>query len=150
MISRSHLKSFFICFAIGLSVGIGIYTFTYAKGFSYLSTDPKACVNCHVMKPQYESWLKSSHHNVAVCADCHMPHAFLNKYYVKAENGFLHSKAFTLQNYADPIQIRESSLKVLNNSCIFCHNEMTSNIAGHSSKSSEVRECSRCHNSVGH
>jgi hypothetical protein len=27
--------------------------------FSYLSTDPRACVNCHVMNPQYDAWLKS-------------------------------------------------------------------------------------------
>lgn len=150
MASRDLLKSLIICVLIGCTFGIGIYTFTYAKGFSYLSTDPKACVNCHVMKPQYDGWQKSSHHNAAVCADCHMPHNFLYKYYVKAENGFLHSKAFTLQNYPDPIQIRESSLKVLNSSCIHCHNEMTSNISGHSGRTQEVRECTRCHSSVGH
>mgnify|MGYP000564823002 CR=1 FL=1 len=43
----------------GAAAGIGAFTFVYAKGFSYLSTDPRACVNCHIMSQQYEAWLKS-------------------------------------------------------------------------------------------
>ena len=31
---------------VGVPVGVGAFTFVYAKGFSYLSTDPRACVNC--------------------------------------------------------------------------------------------------------
>ena len=34
---------------LGVPAGIGGFTFVYAKGFSYLSTDPRACVNCHIM-----------------------------------------------------------------------------------------------------
>lgn len=144
-------KRFLIFFCIfGLCLGIGGYTFYYAKGFSYLSTDPKACVNCHVMQPQYDAWQKSSHHNVAVCASCHMPHNFFRKYLVKAENGYLHSKAFTLQNFPNPIQIRESSLKVLNQSCMHCHKEIASNIIEHSAGDDEIRTCTRCHADVGH
>jgi hypothetical protein len=55
----------------GLLGGIGAYTFHYAEGFSYFSTDPRACVNCHIMNPQYDSWQNSSHHTVASCVDCH-------------------------------------------------------------------------------
>ena len=36
---------------LGIPVGVGAFTFVYAKGFSYLSPDPRACVNCHVMNP---------------------------------------------------------------------------------------------------
>ena len=35
---------------VGLLVGIGSYTFYYAQGASYLSNDPRACVNCHIMR----------------------------------------------------------------------------------------------------
>jgi cytochrome c nitrite reductase small subunit len=38
----------------GLLVGLGLYTFVYAKGASYLTNDPAACVNCHVMNEQYD------------------------------------------------------------------------------------------------
>src|SRR5688572_15685025 len=72
---------------MGLFAGIGGYTFRYAEGLSYFSKDPKACVNCHIMQPEYDGWQKASHHTVAVCVDCHLPHAFIPKYYAKAENG---------------------------------------------------------------
>ena len=79
---------------VGVLLGVGGYTFFYAEGLSYMSTDPKACVNCHIMRPQYDSWQKSSHHNVAKCVDCHLPHDFIGKYIAKSENGYHHSMGF--------------------------------------------------------
>ena len=67
--------------ALGLAAGIGLYTFRYAEGLSYFSTEPAACMNCHIMRPQYDSWLKSSHHDVATCIDCHLPHTLFAKYW---------------------------------------------------------------------
>ena len=46
--------------AIGLAVGICAYTFAYAQGWSYLTDNAAACANCHVMREQYDGWLKSS------------------------------------------------------------------------------------------
>ena len=86
----------------GLLLGVGGYTFLYAEGLSYMSDDPEVCVNCHIMQPQYDSWQKSSHHAVAVCVDCHLPHDFLGKYIAKADNGWHHSKGFTLQTFHAP------------------------------------------------
>jgi len=54
---------------LGSVIGIGTYTFIYAKGYSYLTNNPAACANCHVMQAQYEAWWKSSHHSVATCND---------------------------------------------------------------------------------
>jgi cytochrome c nitrite reductase small subunit len=39
----------------GLFVGLAAYTFLYAKGYSYLTNNPEACANCHVMQAQYEA-----------------------------------------------------------------------------------------------
>ena len=77
--------------AIGLAAGIGGYTFVYAHGASYLTNDPAACINCHVMREQYDGWIKSSHRAVAVCNDCHTPHDLVGKYATKGQNGFWHS-----------------------------------------------------------
>jgi len=41
--------------ALGVLLGIGGTTFNYAEGLSYLSTDPAACANCHIMQPQYDA-----------------------------------------------------------------------------------------------
>ena len=141
-----------IAVLLGLGTGIGAYTFYYAKGLSYLSTDPKACANCHVMQDQFDGWQKSSHHTAAVCADCHMPAGFFAKYLTKAENGFLHSKAFTLQNYLDPIQIRDSSKRILNGACLKCHGDMVDGITHQSGADAEdlTDRCTKCHDSVGH
>ena len=80
---------------IGVAVGIGVYTFAYAKGWSYLTDDPAACANCHVMREQFDGWLKSSHRSVATCNHCHTPVNFIGKYATKASNGFWHSFFFT-------------------------------------------------------
>jgi cytochrome c nitrite reductase small subunit len=65
--------------AVGLAIGISGFTFVYAKGASYLTDDPRACANCHVMSEQYTGWLGSSHRAVAVCNDCHTPKGFIAK-----------------------------------------------------------------------
>ena len=55
-VRRSSLVVLFACL-LGVPAGIGAFTFVYAKGFSYLSSDPRACVNCHVMNEQYDACL---------------------------------------------------------------------------------------------
>src|SRR6266481_456450 len=80
---------------IGIAVGIGVYTFAYARGWSYLTDNPAACANCHVMREQFDGWLKSSHRAVATCNHCHTPANFIGKYATKASNGFWHSFFFT-------------------------------------------------------
>jgi cytochrome c nitrite reductase small subunit len=115
-----------LCVLLGAVIGLGSYTFLYAEGFSYFSNDPKACMNCHIMREQYDSWQKASHHAVATCNDCHTPHNFVANYWTKAENGFWHSKGFTLQDFHEPIRIRPKNRRVLQANCIDCHRELVS------------------------
>lgn len=140
----------FLSVLLGVLFGLGGYTFYYAKGASYLSNDPRACVNCHIMREQYDGWQKASHHAVATCNDCHVPHAFVAKYLTKLENGFWHSKGFTLQDFHEPIRLRERTAEVLQNNCLYCHREFVSQIAVHSGNEKESVNCTRCHKSVGH
>ncbi len=139
-----------LCVLVGIAVGLGGYTFHYAAGSSYFSTNPAACVNCHVMREQYDGWQKASHHAVATCNDCHTPHALIPKYMVKAENGFWHSTAFTLQNYPEPIRIRPRNARVLNDACIHCHQDLVSEVVGHGALGQETLRCVHCHVDVGH
>ncbi len=151
--------------ALGAFSGIGIYTFTYAEGLSYFKTDPKACVNCHIMQPQYDAWLKSSHHAVAVCVDCHLPHDFIPKYLAKAENGWRHGKLFTSGGFKEPIQVQELGLRILQKNCENCHSEIVSEInrvdgvdASHPVADYVTGErplegqvlCVHCHSTAGH
>lgn len=140
-----------LAITVGITAGIGGYTFSYAKGLSYFSTDPNACANCHIMRPQLAGWQGSSHHTTAVCIDCHLPHDFIPKYFAKAENGWRHSKEFTAQSFAEPIQLKPESRRILQANCERCHAEMISEmIAKKSPDSSGAPDCVRCHATVGH
>ena len=105
----------------GLIIGLGTYTFIYAKGYSYLTNNPAACTNCHVMQAEYDAWVKSSHRSAATCNDCHTPHNFIGKYAVKANNGFWHSFYFTSGRYPDTIEITKFDQQVTENACRRCH-----------------------------
>lgn len=135
--------------ALGVVLGVGAFTFGYAKGWSYLTNNPAACANCHVMQEQYDAWHKGSHRAVATCNDCHTPAALIPKYLVKAENGFWHSFYFTSGTYDDPIQARPVSARVVEKNCRRCHAETVDQIDRHPGHAGEL-DCIRCHRQVGH
>lgn len=133
----------------GAIVGLGAFTFSYAQGFSYLSTDPAACVNCHIMREQWDGWNAGSHKAVATCNDCHTPHNnIVSKYAVKAINGFRHSYAFTTGNFHEPIQITSMNREVTQHACLYCHGELTTAMSHAGSK--DPTDCLTCHEGVGH
>jgi cytochrome c nitrite reductase small subunit len=133
----------------GVLAGLGVYTFIYAKGLSYLTDDPLACANCHVMKDHFDSWTKHSHHAAAVCNDCHTPEGFIGKYYTKALNGYNHSLAFTTGNFPEPIQITARNIRIANNSCRKCHADIVAMIETRDETKMSL-DCLKCHYSVGH
>jgi len=135
--------------SFGLLGGVGVYTFRYAEGLSYFSTDPAACVNCHIMRPQYNAWLTSSHHGAATCIDCHLPHTFIAKYLAKAENGYRHSKEFTAQTFAEPIMIQKRGREILQANCVDCHATLVHDMTTGHTGAREVA-CVHCHVNVGH
>jgi len=135
--------------AIGIAVGVGIFTFVYAKGASYLSHDAAACANCHVMREQFDGWVHSSHRAAATCNDCHTPHDIIGKYTTKARNGFWHSLYFTTGKFHEPIQIKPHNREVVEHNCRGCHQSLVAAMsAGH--PDAHDLSCVRCHGSVGH
>lgn len=136
--------------AFGALLGLGGYTVHYAEGLSYLSSDPRACVNCHIMRDPYDSWRKSTHHAVARCVDCHLPHDFIGKYKAKIRNGYFHSKGFTLQDFPEPIRITPPNAAILHRNCVECHESLVSGILTAHGPHPEEVSCVRCHRTVGH
>lgn len=147
--SRGSAAPVMLAVLAGLLVGVGIYTFGYARGYSYMTDRPAACANCHVMREQYESWMKGSHGKVAVCNDCHTPPGFLAKYATKAVNGFFHSLAFTTQHFPDEIQITGRNFRVTEKSCLKCHDDIVSGIRSVRGHRADI-SCTGCHRTVGH
>lgn len=134
---------------LGVLAGIGVFTFGYGKGASYLSNNPQTCVNCHVMQGHFDSWQKSSHHNVAVCNDCHLPPHPIGKWITKADNGFFHSLAFTLGDFKNPIQIKPRNKRVTQSACISCHADFVHNMLP-DHPGGDMQSCVHCHADVGH
>lgn len=134
----------------GALAGIGAYTFDYGEGLSYFSTDPVACKNCHVMNDQYASWSRGPHHAAARCVDCHLPHAFIPKYIAKADNGYRHSRGFTMMDFHEPIMIKPSNARTLQANCLQCHGDIVHGIVRGSTTRDDAVQCVHCHRSAGH
>jgi cytochrome c nitrite reductase small subunit len=131
----------------GMLLGISGYTFYYAKGYSYLQNDPKACVNCHVMNDQYKAWSVSPHRHVT-CNECHTPHDVIGKYATKVEHGMRHSYVFTFEK-PQVIRLKESGKEIVENNCVRCHEMMVSAI-WHGDDGAGTRKCFECHRGVAH
>jgi cytochrome c nitrite reductase small subunit len=145
-VTRVALPVALLTAALGVAAGLGGVAFVHGKGTSYLTNNSAACANCHVMQAHYDGWLKSSHHAVATCNDCHTPASPLGKGFVKAVNGARHSIAFTLGDFPDSLRARPQDIKVLEQQCRYCHADM---LLAMPDGGEELR-CVRCHNTVGH
>lgn len=148
------LLALVVAVALGLAAGVGSYVFVYAEGASYLTNDPNACANCHVMADHLQAWAKSSHHAVAVCNDCHAPRDFLGKYAVKGINGWNHSIAFITGRFDEPFHITPMNRRVTAAACRVCHANIVEAIDHPWTRDGDIVAepvaCVRCHANVGH
>ena len=143
-------KALALCVLVGAVLGLGLFTFDYGEGLSYFSTDPRACKNCHIMNEQYASWTKGPHHAHAKCIDCHLPHGFVRKYLAKADNGYRHSKGFTLQDFHEPILIKTRNAQILQENCLRCHGELVHDALVTGTRTEDDGRCVHCHRGAGH
>lgn len=154
---RRLLPGLALCTLAGVFLGSVAYTLDYAEATSYLSNDPKTCINCHIMRDFYDGWEKGPHHARAVCNDCHVPQDPIGKYWTKAVHGYRHSKGFTFDDFHEPIRAKPDSLAVVHANCVRCHAELVSEIgpqgvigSAHAHEDAGGISCIHCHASVGH
>ncbi len=144
-----------IAACLGLALGVGLYTFFYAKGASYLSSDPNACANCHVMREVLHDWQSGDHKHVAGCNDCHVPAHPVGKWLVKGLNGVHHSYAFTFKDTPVSIEAAPLSKQIVQQNCLRCHGNLIPN-EKHFGKAApgigttNTQSCITCHKTVGH
>lgn len=141
----------------GITAGLGLYTIYMSRAFSYLSDDPAACVNCHIMSSSYQSWSHSSHAQWATCNDCHVPQTSLAAGYAfKAVDGLYHAAMFTFRAEPQVIRPRHASNEVILENCIRCHTQLntefvkTGMVRYTDVKSGSQRACWDCHRDVPH
>lgn len=135
---------------MGACVGGAAYLVTISEAASYLSDEPEACINCHIMVPQYATWQHSSHGRVTTCNDCHVPQdSTWRKYWFKANDGLRHSALFTLRMERQVIEAIQASKDVIQANCIRCHKSVIDQAMtpiGHDFE----RSCIECHREVPH
>ncbi len=130
----------------GVAIGMGLVLVRIANATSYLSDEPQACINCHVMTDAYASWQRGSHGRVTVCVDCHVPHSNLvAKYAFKGRDGLKHSYVFTRGTQPQVLKLSAGAVPVVQTNCIRCHDHqvMMVRVAG-----SSERRCWDCHQGV--
>jgi cytochrome c nitrite reductase small subunit len=158
METRNLLKSVSILSVLA-AVGMFTYVVHASNMFSYLSEDPKVCINCHTMNTQYATWQHSSHRGRATCVECHLPkESLIGKILAKSRDGFKHSYAMTFRTYeTHNIRASESAQKRIQANCIACHKEIVSQITAYSKlyqtkeeSGQMARKCWGCHRDVPH
>lgn len=141
---------------LGALAGLSLYALTESKAISYLSDNPKTCVNCHVMTPQYATWRKSSHREWAVCNDCHVPQDnVFKKYFFKAKDGLYHATVFTTRGEPEVIRMKEAGDAVVQSNCIRCHKDQVTDarlnaMVDDHLKNRTEKKCWSCHKEVPH
>jgi cytochrome c nitrite reductase small subunit len=141
---------------LGMFVGLSALSLHLSNAVSYLTDDPKACINCHIMRPEHTTWMHSSHRDKAICNDCHVPHNnIVRKYYFKASDGLRHAFMFTFRLDPEVIRIKEAGKTVVQENCIRCHLKQVNpvsiiNVSGKNYKKGEGKLCWGCHQEVPH
>ncbi|OGU10851.1 MAG: cytochrome c nitrite reductase small subunit [Ignavibacteria bacterium GWB2_35_12] len=163
-----HPKSFFgrlspppawrvpVILILGIACGLLLQIFYVSNALSYLSDEPEACVNCHVMSSHFATWEHSSHRRVTTCNDCHVPHDnIIREYYFHAMDGLRHSTIFTLRAEPQVLLIKEAGKAAVQQNCLRCHiNQVNpvsaANVNGENYKLGYGKPCWECHREVPH
>lgn len=141
---------------LGIILGLGAQIGVISNAPSYLTDNPKACVNCHIMNSYYSSFEHSSHARDLVCNDCHVPHDnIIRKYWFKANDGLRHATIFTLRKEPQAIMIKDAGKGVVQENCIRCHSKQISEVSAGQmtialAKKGEGMLCWDCHREVPH
>lgn len=137
----------------------GLLLFLYMLRFqTYLGDDPSACMNCHIMEPNYATWMHSSHgrDGVATCNDCHVPHQnFAKKYFFKGKDGMRHVAMFVTESETQAIMANMASKEVIMANCVRCHEQLTTEFVKIGRTESMIGKanehaCWECHRDVPH
>lgn len=135
----------------GTLAGLLAMTLHISRATSYLTDDPAACVNCHIMAPQYTSWQHSSHGRFTTCNDCHVPQDPIRKYAFKAYDGTRHAFMFTFKMEPQVIRMHPPGQWVVQNNCVRCHSDYLETTIAHAGVDhGEGRRCWDCHREVPH
>ena len=141
---------------LGVIVGLGALVVYISNASSYLSDEPEACINCHVMTSEYATWQRGSHGRVTVCNDCHVPHDnIVKKYAFKAMDGLRHATYFTFRWEPQVMIMQDAGIEVVQQNCIRCHGNLLEDVragavSGTGPHAVATLLCWKCHRQTPH
>ncbi|MEG1332124.1 MAG: cytochrome c nitrite reductase small subunit [Bacteroides sp.] len=151
------VKKAIVFILLGILAGGGVLFLYMLRAQTYLTDDPAACVNCHIMAPYYATWFHSSHARDATCNDCHVPHENpIRKWAFKGRDGMRHVAVFLTRGEAQVLKANDQSAQVIMNNCIRCHTQLNTEFVSAGridfmmSQVGEGKACWDCHREVAH
>lgn len=155
---KSKRMTLMAILSVTAAIGLFLYVVQQSRALSYLSSDPKVCINCHTMNTSYATWQHSSHRGKASCVDCHLPRdSFVNKMISKSRDGYKHATAMTLRSYGNVLRISDDAARRIQDNCISCHSAAVSQMLENSQHYQRTdlsvamgRRCWDCHRRVPH
>jgi cytochrome c nitrite reductase small subunit len=74
----------------------------------------------------------------------------VSKWAAKAEHGFRHSLAFTLQDFKEPIEITPRDRDIVRVNCVRCHEGLVHAVVDAPGRARGGLDCLHCHAGAGH
>ncbi len=108
---------------------------------------PGFCGICHVMQPEVDTYLNSSHREVTSCGSCHVPDDFLRGGLYKSYTGTKDLLA-TLTGRDEFIRASKLGKDVVQENCLRCHGVMLRDIGD--TKEEGGTYCFDCHRGIPH
>ena len=105
------IEFFFIIFSFIIISGIALFFL-----LMQVTSHPKFCGSCHVMKPFYDSW-KTSSHNEVPCVECHIPPGITSEIRKKYEALAMVARYFTGTYSTNPWT------EIEDEACLKCHDK---------------------------
>lgn len=138
-----------ILFMILAALFLMVFTLLLLKvpAVSRAMDGPGFCGRCHVMQPEIDTYLYSSHRNVTTCDSCHVPDDFLRGGLYRSYTGTKDLLA-VMTGRDKNICISGMGKDVVQENCLRCHS-IVMREAGNT-REDDGSYCFDCHRSVPH
>ncbi len=147
--SRGRLRGIWLFLAIFLPVVAFLAAGAY--GIDQVVNNSDLCVKCHEMRPEYYTWLASSHSQIK-CTDCHMP---VDPWQgaIRYTQGLRMIVTHFTNTYQLPLATKQP---IGNDVCLKCHSQNRiptipgDLIISHTTHDAAGVQCINCHNGAVH